>query len=393
MAKRKRKLPEGLRWRGNVIHYRFEINGTEYRGSCHTRDRDEALARLAEARAEAKQQQPTEERIALVKLAALDVAEHRARGCTERYADTLESKWAVVLRNLPPTMGPGQINFDAVNEYIALRRSQGVRGQTIIREVQCLKRATKIAERRHRIRAPREWPVVRRDPPDEKRKGKLRSPQEVLKWLRLLNPDAREEAEFIALTGIRWAEMKRARFDGIRPAPEGSPTTHVLDLAPEHTKTRRARTIGLPARAVEIAARRLQEKRGEDGRIFTSTDHKKHRAEMSQVALGARPAERPRNKRGAGRKKDYAKSSVPNITLRDLRHTFATLALQGTADATAVMNALGHTDLRTTQKYLSSTMNRTASAGAAVSEALFGKESKKLKSRHTEDGTKEGDDA
>ena len=61
-----------------------------------------------------------------------------------------------------------------------------------------------------------------------------------------------------------------------------------------------------------------------------------------------------------------------NLTLRDMRHTYATLALKGTSDPVAVMRSLGHKDLRMTETYLSSTVARTASASAAVAQEVFG---------------------
>src|SRR5574340_1138047 len=56
---------------------------------------------------------------------------------------------------------------------------------------------------------------------------------------------------------------------------------------------------------------------------------------------------------------------------RDVRHTFAKLALAATADAVAVQAALGHMDLRTTRLYQSSTPARTAAASAAVEQAFM----------------------
>ena len=56
------------------------------------------------------------------------------------------------------------------------------------------------------------------------------------------------------------------------------------------------------------------------------------------------------------------------ITLRDLRHTHATLALMGTGDATAVQSIMGHGDLATTQQYLSSTQDRIGAVAAAVGQ-------------------------
>ena len=62
--------------------------------------------------------------------------------------------------------------------------------------------------------------------------------------------------------------------------------------------------------------------------------------------------------------------SETTITLRDCRHTYATIGLQHTSDPTATMRALGHKDLRTTELYQSSTVDRTAAVGAGPAEMI-----------------------
>jgi len=66
------------------------------------------------------------------------------------------------------------------------------------------------------------------------------------------------------------------------------------------------------------------------------------------------------------------------ITLRDLRHCHATWSAQGTGDAAAAQAALGHTDLRTPQRYLSTTFARVACAALAVDQVLG-----EIPNRHT----------
>jgi len=129
--------------------------------------------------------------------------------------------------------------------------------------------------------------------------------------------------------------------------PAGSPCPALLRLPAAATKTRRERAVGLPELAVHIVRQRAE--RGASkvtGVVFAPRNFKK--------ALAAA----------------CAKAGVPRFTLRDLRHTYATLALAGTADAVAVQAALGRTDLRTTQLYQSTTLSRTAAASAAVALAL-----------------------
>ena len=60
------------------------------------------------------------------------------------------------------------------------------------------------------------------------------------------------------------------------------------------------------------------------------------------------------------------------ITLRDLRHTWATLALAASHDPWATMAALGHADLRTTSIYQSTTIERASAVGDAGARAVLG---------------------
>ncbi len=64
------------------------------------------------------------------------------------------------------------------------------------------------------------------------------------------------------------------------------------------------------------------------------------------------------------------RAGIARITLRDLRHCHATWAAQGTGDAAAAQAALGHADLRTTQRYLTATLARVSSAAVAVGEMV-----------------------
>ena len=57
-------------------------------------------------------------------------------------------------------------------------------------------------------------------------------------------------------------------------------------------------------------------------------------------------------------------------TLRDLRHTFATLSLQYGGDLRATQEAMGHRELQSTQRYLSSTTSRTVAAGLVVEQVF-----------------------
>ena len=278
-----------------------------------------------------------------MQLAAKDIAEHEARGVDAKYIEALESKWTVILRNWLPKTEIANVTYDATIEYIARRRRDGVRGQTIIREVQCLRRVTEIARRRKlRTAPPFAWPKVKRDQRDMSRSGKLRDGATILAFLDELDEEAARETLFAGLTGLRAAELKRACFEWVRD------TKHGPELAmPDHaTKGKRSRVIPLSPAAMNIVMmQRLR--RGDDSTIFSAADHKKARMMASK----------------------RIKLETP-ITLRDLRHTFASNALLHAKDLAAVRDLLGHTDIRQTDTYTSSAMPNLHTAAHAAANGI-----------------------
>ena len=120
----------------------------------------------------------------------------------------------------------------------------------------------------------------------------------------------------------------------------------MLRVPAEAAKTRRERVVGLTPTALRVLNQALQAM-GEWSKPLLAGDFRK-RFKNARKAIG------------------YEHT----ITLRDLRHCHATWSAQGTGDAAATQAALGHTDLRTTQRYLSATLARTASAASAVESAL-----------------------
>lgn len=235
-------------------------------------------------------------------------------------------------------------DIDEVTSYVNKRRDDGIMGQTIKRELTVLKAGAKIALRWGLIRSePNDWPQLKSDPPNVKRAGKFREPELLQQWFALLKRDARDEVMFDVLTGVRAWELKRILVDWFRPVDRG-PTRFLLELPGSATKSRRPRTIGISDRAMAIVDQRLKDGLiGDGGRVFSAVDHRKHR--------------------------DWASRELKlehNITLRDLRHTYATISLWRGGDAEATMRALGHSDLSMTQRYQHSTVERIAQAGAVV---------------------------
>lgn len=351
---RKPKLARGLYFHRKTggIWCRFWVNGREFRRSCKTRDPRAAEVEARRLRVEVEQDPdaaPARGREAgLEALAVEDILEHKRRGVGELYVNRLESKWVVVLRNMPEGIAAGAIDYDTLRAYEGRRRDNGIRGQTIVRELRCIRRTLVLAKRRGFIRElPDPWPTVRRDAPDRRRAGKLWPPELCVMFIRKLHDDARDEVEFALLTGLRLHECKRVEAGWVEPAPTGSPTPALLRVPAWAAKTGEERVVGLAAAALAIVRRRV-EAEPRRAQVFTSSNYRKHRESVAK-ALGW---------------------PVPP-TMRDMRHTYATLALLGTSDPVGVMRSLGHKDLRTTERYLSSTLDRIAGASAAVASALL----------------------
>jgi integrase len=227
---------------------------------------------------------------------------------------------------------------------VALRRQEGARGQTIRREIQALRRGLEAARKRGRLhRVLADWPEVRSDPAHEGKRGKLIPPGILSRWLGELEGDAQDQALVALLTGLRSQELRRLRWEWVEPTDSG-PTPAILRLPAGSTKSRQERVVGLPAAVLEVLERKAQAAQG--GPLL--------------------PGEHKTAYRLASKRAKWHRT----ITLRDLRHTHATISAHATGDAAGTQAALGHSDLATTQRYLSATVDRAAGAAAAVAQAL-----------------------
>lgn len=329
--------------------YRFKINGKEFRGSTGTRSRHEAEVIERRKRSELEGRNPKRRKSTghtLAELAGLDIERAIAEGVDEdTRVPTLTHMWSWLIRELGDC-NVERIDARQVTTYITARRHRRVSGQTIRRELQCLKRGLTLAYRRGWVGAKPDtddWPRLR-SAPKGRSAGKSHEPEVVRRWLAGLRQNARDEALLVALTGLRSAEVKRICVAWVRPAPPGMGVPALLEVPAAGAKTRKPRVIGLPAPAVEILERRAVAR---DVPVLPQSDFKKHRAAVA-------------------RRIGYSAT----ITLRDLRHCHLTWGLEVTGDARATLEAAGHTDLRTTERYLHTTLTRTAGVAHAVAGVL-----------------------
>lgn len=334
---------------------RIRVQGVEYRRSTKTRNRREAEAKARRIVAELVAEPPRRqlEPLSIESLMISDVADVENRGTTPKHVRALESQWVVIARTLGRDFVVSDLSVERLRAYEGQRRKQGVRGQTIRRETALLKRAVRracdqgLVDETWANRLERKWPKVRADPADEKRSGKLWPPELLRRYLHELHEEARAEAAFVMMTGLRSKEAKRVEPGWIESTPD-LPTPALLRMPPAATKTRRARDIPLPEPCLLLVQWQLM-KAPSRRYVLSQSDYKKHRERVSKQVLGLECT----------------------ITLRDLRHSYASYALRGSADPTAVMRILGHTDLKMTERYLSAPLTDMALAGRSVAGLLL----------------------
>jgi hypothetical protein len=159
---------------------------------------------------------------------------------------TLDREWGNLTAVLGARTAARQITSDDVGGYAVKRRelaierglsigwkAHEVSNETIMRELQTLKRGMSIATRKNKITRPiRDWPELTRTS-SERGKGRLIALEDLKRWFVELqfeprdedgnrklkdDQDAFEEARVVLLTGIRSAEVSRLEWSWVQPA-------------------------------------------------------------------------------------------------------------------------------------------------------------------------------
>lgn len=319
--------------RGRYWHFKFQLKGKSYRGTTGKTSRREATRYAAEYRA-AVSQAVGLNHLTVADMMAHDIDRALGNGTTEKHVEFVEYIWANHIAEFFGAETHPKIlaDYDRLIAYCNWRRSSGVKGQTIRRELQAIRRGLKLAMRKGALDAlPLDWPKLKSDPPGARR-GRLIPSDELEDFLGWLEDEAKEQATFCALTGLRAAELRRVRGTWIRSGDESVAGWCVVPEGGAKTRTERWVPLGKTAMEVAQSAIRRYGRRSE---LF-NREHKKA---------------------FAGACKELG---IKQISLRDLRHTFLTNALQRTGDVVAVMAVGGHKNLRTAEIYQHSTRARAA---------------------------------
>ncbi len=296
----------------------------------------------------------------LALLAGLDYARAKAEGAGERQMDQLARFWEKHLfRLLGVTLPLEALTHSKVTEYLSLRRAEGARGQSLRKEIGCLKRTLKIAAREDLIARVPELPErIKTDPPRAWQKGKLHPLSVLVAWL---DEVKRRETEDSRAEGA-WLQARVALQVGLRGESEAQKlSASWLEEIPASV-TQASGAVG--AVRVPAAAAKDREERivGVDVEMWALLAAQ---AEGKPWDAPLLPGRHDRIYRAAAEAIGYRRA----ITLRDLRHCYASYAAEE-VDLVAVQSALGHADLEVTQRYLTTTFARTAKASVVVAGAL-----------------------
>lgn len=284
-------------------------------------------------------------------LAEWDLSTRRRAG--PRQVETVTRFWQHMAEYFED-VDPRRLTYAHVEGYCT-HRLQTIRGQSLRRELQALKRGRLQAKARGvRLDPIDMWPDIPTDSPKAAQAGQLHDPDILMRWLDAIRArvakdprgwPAAEQAELVLRTGLRVEEARKLRFWWLEPVPEDIPgVVAYLRVPADCAKWGIERIIGVTPEALRIIA------------------------ELRQAMPEGEPL-CPRNHRRvwAGAERDIGYDQ--HITARDLRHCWATYGSEG-GDLLALSKALGHKHLSTTQRYLHPSHERSAAVSAGVGQIL-----------------------
>lgn len=194
------------------------------------------------------------------------------------------------------------------------------------------------------------------------------------RFLQLVSDDRHQPAWlFLATTGCRRGEALGLRWTDV-DLDAGrvvlyqtvSAINHELRIAPR-TKSGKPRPIEIDA--ATVAALRAVRKRQAEERLLLGPGYVDH------GLVFARPDGRPQHPEHFSNafERRLARYRLPRIRLHDLRHTWATLALQAGVDVKIVSERLGHASAKITWDiYQHVTPTMQADAAETVARLIFG---------------------
>jgi site-specific recombinase XerD len=195
----------------------------------------------------------------------LDVKRARRRlgERAEQRIPTIEALWRRIFEGLgSKARDAGTLTLGQVLSYVESRRRK-VRGQTVKREIEALRRGLLEARRFGLLqRDPIDWALmetIHSDAPNPRTKGKLWATDDIARVFGCLSKKAitaghLDRCRVIMLTGLRLTELHRVTPAMVVTTPD-EPWPGVLELTPEAAKWGQSRAIPLAEPALELLRR------------------------------------------------------------------------------------------------------------------------------------------
>jgi integrase len=268
--------------------------------------------------------------------------------------------YAVCVRNLLPVFGLKSLDEIApamIQEFKEARLQAGRAGATVNRDLATLRRIFSIALKLDVVRGT-PFAARRVEFCKESARERVLTFTEELNYLSKATQPLRDVATLIVETGLRHGEACSARCEDVHLFT-ATPFLHVL----EGKTVNAVRDVPLTAKAVEVLKRRLAEAR----RVEREKKIEAHFLFPARVGTG-HDWQRPMNELEPAHQKSLKLSAVKPFRLYDLRHTFASRAVEAGMDALTLKAVMGHADLKTTSRYVHPTFRHLAEAQAKVEQ-------------------------
>ncbi len=243
--------------------------------------------------------------------------------------------YGVSLKSLKPRFGSmrlDEITADGVERFKQARLEQGLSPSTVNRDLACLRRILLFAVKQD-VLATTPFVAHKVSFLEEHRRERVLSFEEERKYLAAASQPLQDVAALMLEIGLRPGEVFAIRREDIHLG------TVPAFLHVSAGKTANAvRDVPITKRASEVLKRRISGAKGEylfPRRVGSGYDWS---APMTELEPAHRRALR--------------ESKVARFRIYDLRHTSATRAAEAGTDLLSLAKLLGHSDLKTTERYV-----------------------------------------
>lgn len=320
----------------NFWHFDFQFKGRRFHGSTGCTSKRDALTVEAEQRRRAALGEIERPSITLDEAAGLW---WQAKGMHLASKATVKGQLSRLIAALGQRVAIEDITLQLIDRYLAKRRAS-VSNASVNRETALLARVIRHAKARGYAAPEIEWSEVKLK--ENSARTRTLTPEEEDRLFAALPPSLHPIVLYALLSGQRKSEVIKLRWADVDL--QNARVRRIVKGGKEHSYPLTPSLVALIANQPRVAAQ-----------VFT------YEAERTAPKRAGRPrrikGERyPFSVQGWKRKWEKAleRAAIPNFTFHDLRHTAASRL----ESIELAYELLGHSDIRTTQRYFHTAENR-----------------------------------